>query len=104
STELTDKLWENSRYMKKALNDLGFNTGKSETPITPVIAGEDKLAIELSKRLFEEGVFAQSIVFPTVPRGAARVRIMVTAAHSKKDLDEAIKAFEKVGRELNLIK
>ena len=104
STELTDKLWENSRYMKKALNDLGFNTGKSETPITPVIAGEDKLAIELSKRLFEEGVFAQSIVFPTVPRGAARVRIMVTAAHSKKDLDEAIKSFEKVGRELKLIK
>lgn len=104
STELTDKLWENSRYMKKALNDLGFNTGKSETPITPVIAGEDKLAIELSKRLFEEGVFAQSIVFPTVPRGAARVRIMVTAAHTKEDLDEAIKSFEKVGRELKLIK
>ena len=104
STELTDKLWENSRYMKKALNDLGFNTGKSETPITPVIAGEDKLAIELSKRLFEEGVFAQSIVFPTVPRGGARVRIMVTAAHTKEDLDEAIESFKKVGRELKLIK
>lgn len=104
STELTDKLWENARYLKKGLNDLGFNTGKSETPITPVIAGEDKLAIELSKRLFEEGVFAQSIVFPTVPRGGARVRTIVTAAHTKEDLDEAIKAFEKVGRELSLIK
>lgn len=104
STELTDRLWENARYLKKGLNDLGFNTGKSETPITPVIAGEDKLAIELSKRLFEEGVFAQSIVFPTVPRGGARVRTIVTAAHTKEDLDEAIRAFEKVGKELNLIK
>lgn len=104
STELTDKLWDNARYIKAGLNNLGFNTGHSETPITPVIAGEDKLAIELSKRLFEEGVFAQSIVFPTVAKGAARVRTIVTAAHTKADLDEAIAAFAKVGKELGLIK
>ena len=104
STELTDKMWENAKYFKEGLDKLGFNTGNSETPITPVIAGEDKAAIELSKRLFENGVFAQSIVFPTVARGAARVRTIVTAAHTKQDLDEAIAAFAKVGRELGLIK
>jgi glycine C-acetyltransferase len=104
STELTDKLWDNAKYLKAGLDKLGFNTGNSETPITPVIAGEAKVAIELSKRLFEEGVFAQSIVFPTVARDAARVRTIVTAAHSKDDLDEAIAAFAKVGKELGLIK
>jgi glycine C-acetyltransferase len=104
STELTDKLWDNAKYLKAGLDKLGFNTGNSETPITPVIAGEAKTAIELSKRLFEEGVFAQSIVFPTVSRDAARVRTIVTAAHSKEDLDEAIAAFAKVGKELGLIK
>ncbi len=104
SSELTDKLWDNARYLKNGLNKLGFNTGKSETPITPVIAGEDRKAIKLSERLFEEGVFAQSIVFPTVPRDGARVRTIVTAAHTKKDLDDALNAFEKVGKELGLIK
>ena len=104
SSELTDRLWENARYLKAGLNNLGFNTGKSETPITPVITGDDKKAIELSKRLFEDGVFAQSIVFPTVPKDGARVRTIVTAAHTKKDLDEAITAFEKVGKELKIIK
>lgn len=104
SSELTDKLWDNARYLKNGLNKMGFNTGKSETPITPVIAGDDRKAIELSKRLFEEGVFAQSIVFPTVPRDGARVRTIVTAAHTKKDLDDALNAFENVGRELGLIK
>lgn len=104
SSELTDKLWDNARYLKNGLNKMGFNTGKSQTPITPVIAGDDRKAIELSKRLFEEGVFAQSIVFPTVPRDGARVRTIVTAAHTKKDLDDALNAFEKVGRELGLIK
>jgi len=104
STELTDKMWDNANYFKKELNALGFNTGKSETPITPVIAGDDRKAVQLSKRLFEEGVFAQSIVFPTVARGAARVRTIVTAAHTKADLDEAVAAFAKVGRELELIK
>lgn len=104
SSELTDRLWDNARYLKNGLNKMGFNTGKSQTPITPVIAGDDRKAIELSKRLFEEGVFAQSIVFPTVPRDGARVRTIVTAAHTKKDLDDALNAFEKVGRELGLIK
>ncbi len=104
STEFTDKLWDNAKYLKAGLNNLGFNTGHSETPITPVIAGEDKLAIELSKKLFEEGVFAQSIIFPTVAKGGARVRTIVTAAHTKEDLDEAIAAFAKVGKELGLIK
>ena len=103
SSELTDRLWDNARYLKNGLNKLGFNTGKSETPITPVMAGEDRKAIELSKRLFEEGVFAQSIVVPTVPRDGARVRTIVTAAHTKKDLDDALNAFEKVGKELGLI-
>jgi glycine C-acetyltransferase len=104
STELTDKLWDNAKYLKAGLDKLGFNTGNSETPITPVIAGEAKTAIELSRRLFEEGVFAQSIVFPTVARDAARVRTIVTAAHTKEDLDEAIATFAKVGKELGLIK
>jgi glycine C-acetyltransferase len=104
STELTDRMWDNANYFKKKLNGLGFNTGRSETPITPVITGDDRKAVELSKKLFEEGVFAQSIVFPTVARGGARVRTIVTAAHTKDDLDEAAAAFEKVGRELALIK
>lgn len=104
STELTDKLWENAKYLKAGLDKLGLDTGNSETPITPVIAGDSKAAIELSKRLFEEGVFAQSIVFPTVARDKARVRTIVTAAHTKADLDEAIAAFAKVGKELGLIK
>jgi glycine C-acetyltransferase len=104
STELTDKLWDNAKYLKAGLDKLGLDTGNSETPITPVIAGEAKTAIELSKRLFEEGVFAQSIVFPTVAKDKARVRTIVTAAHSKADLDEAIAAFAKVGKELGLIK
>lgn len=103
SSELTDRLWENARYLKNGLKKLGFNTGKSETPITPVITGDDRKAISLSSRLFEEGVFAQSIVFPTVPKDGARVRTIVTAAHTKQDLDEAIGAFEKVGKELGLI-
>ncbi|NLK34441.1 MAG: glycine C-acetyltransferase [Gracilibacteraceae bacterium] len=104
SSELTDKMWDNANYFKKKLNELGFNTGKSETPITPVITGDDRNAVELSNRLFEEGVFAQSIVFPTVPRDGARVRTIVTAAHTRNDLDEAAAAFAKVGRELELIK
>jgi glycine C-acetyltransferase len=102
--EYTDRMWENAKYLKNGLNKLGFNTGHSETPITPVIAGEDRKAIELSQKLFEEGVFAQSIVFPTVAKGAARVRTIVTAAHTKADLDETLRAFEKVGKELGLIK
>lgn len=101
--ERIERLWENTRYFKQRLNDLGFDTGKSETPITPVIAGDEVKAMKLSDRLLEEGVFAQGIAYPTVPRGKARVRTIVTAAHTKEDLDEALAAFEKVGRELGLI-
>lgn len=104
STELHDKLWENGDYLKKGLKELGFDIGESETPITPCIIGEEKLAQEFSKRLFEEGVYAKSIVFPTVPKGTGRVRNMPTAAHTKEMLDQAIATYEKVGKELNIIK
>lgn len=103
STELHDKLWENGDYLKKGLKELGFNIGNSETPITPCIIGEEKLTQEFSKRLMEEGVYAKSIVFPTVPRGTGRVRNMPTAAHTKEMLDEALKIYEKVGKELGVI-
>jgi len=101
--QLIEKLWENTRYFKAKLEALGFNTGKSDTPITPVIAGDEVKAMKLSDRLMEEGVFAQGIAFPTVQRGRARVRTIVSAAHTKEDLDQAVAAFEKVGRELGLI-
>ncbi|HYF91727.1 MAG TPA: glycine C-acetyltransferase [Symbiobacteriaceae bacterium] len=101
--QLIARLWENTRYFKAKLEALGFNTGKSETPITPVIAGDEVKAMKLSDRLLEEGVFAQGIAFPTVQKGKARVRTIVTAAHTKEDLDEAVRAFEKVGKELGLI-
>ncbi len=101
--ELLDKMWENTRYFKGALAKLGFDIGRSETPITPVIAGSGERAMKLSDRLFEEGVFAQGIGYPTVPEAKSRVRTIVTAAHSRTDLDAAIGAFEKVGRELGII-
>jgi glycine C-acetyltransferase len=101
--QLIDKLWENTRYFKAKLSALGFNTGKSETPVTPVIAGDEVKALKLSDRLLEEGVFAQGIAYPTVAKGKARVRTIVSAAHTKADLDEAGAAFAKVGRELELI-
>src|SRR5690606_11484027 len=103
STELHDKLWENGNYLKAGLKELGFNIGESETPITPCIIGEEKAAQEFSKRLFEEGVYAKSIVFPTVRKGTGRVRSMPTAAHTKEMLDQAIAAYEKVGKEMGLI-
>lgn len=101
--ELIDRLWDNTRYFKAKLEALGFDTGKSDTPITPVIAGDEAKAMKLSDRLMEEGVFAQGIAYPTVQKGKARVRTIVTAAHSKTDLDEALHAFAKVGKELGLI-
>ena len=101
--ELIDKLWENARYFKAGLVKLGFDTGHSETPITPVIAGSAEKAMRLSDRLFAEGVFAQSIGYPTVPDARSRVRTIVTAGHTRANLDAALAAFEKVGRELALI-
>ena len=103
STELHDKLWENGNYLKQGLKDAGFDIGNSETPITPVIIGEEKKAQEFSRRLQEKGVYAKSIVFPTVPRGTGRVRNMPTAAHTKEMLDDALKIYEKVGKELGII-
>ncbi|QPQ32564.1 glycine C-acetyltransferase [Lysinibacillus sp. JNUCC 51] len=103
STELHDKLWENGDYLKAGLAKLGFNIGESETPITPCIIGDEKLTQEFSRRLFEEGVYAKSIVFPTVPKGTGRVRNMPTAAHTKEMLDDALAIYGKVGRELGVI-
>ncbi|WML44471.1 glycine C-acetyltransferase [Neobacillus sp. PS3-40] len=103
STELNERLWENGNYLKKGLKALGFNIGNSETPITPCIIGEEKLAQQFSKRLYEEGVYAKAIVFPTVPQGTGRVRNMPTAAHTKEMLDQAISIYEKVGKEMGII-
>ena len=97
------RLWDNTRYFKEGLRRLGYDTGASETPITPVIVGQEEKAMRLSDRLFELGVFAQGIVYPTVPRGKARVRTIVTAEHTRADLDRALEAFERAGRELGLL-
>jgi glycine C-acetyltransferase len=101
--QLIERLWENTKFFKEGLNRLGFNTGASESPITPVIAGEAPKAMKLSDRLFEEGVFAQGIGFPTVARDKARVRTIVMATHSRDDLQFALDTFGKVGREIGLI-
>ena len=103
STELHDQLWENGDYLKNGLKGLGFDIGNSETPITPCIIGDEKTTQEFSKRLMEEGVYAKSIVFPTVPRGTGRVRNMPMASHTKEMLDDALKIYEKVGKELKVI-
>lgn len=103
STELHDKLWDNGNYFKAGLEKLGFDIGHSETPITPTIIGDEKLTQLFSKRLAEEGVYAKSIVFPTVPKGTGRVRNMPTAAHTKEMLDDALAIYEKVGKELGVI-
>jgi glycine C-acetyltransferase len=101
--EIIDRLWDNTRFFKAGLERLGFNTGLSESPITPVIAGDSVKANALSDRLFQEGVFAQAIAFPTVARDKARVRTIVTATHTREDLQFALDKFEKVGRELGLV-
>jgi glycine C-acetyltransferase len=101
--EIIDRLWENTRFFKAGLTSLGLNTGTSESPITPVIAGAGDLAMKLSDRLFEEGVFAQGIAYPTVAKDRARVRTIVTATHTQDQLQFALDAFKKVGTELGLI-
>lgn len=103
STDLNEKLWENSNYLKDGLKNLGFDIGNSETPITPCIIGDENDTQKFSKRLNEEGVYAKSIVFPTVPKGTGRVRNMPTAAHTKEMLDDAIAIYKKVGKEMGLI-
>jgi glycine C-acetyltransferase len=103
STELVDRLWENTRYFKQEMATLGFNTGLSATPITPIMLGEAALAQQFSRTLFEENVFAMPIGFPTVPRGKARIRAMISAAHTRADLDQGLAAFASVGRKLGVI-
>jgi glycine C-acetyltransferase len=103
STEFVDKLWANGDNFKRGMKSLGFDVGHSETPITPVMLGEAPLAQEFSRHLFEAGVFATAIGFPTVPQGKARIRVMLSAAHSPTDLEEGLAAFEKVGKTLGVI-
>ena len=103
STELVDRLWDNAKYFKSAMADLGFDTGFSQTPITPVLLGEAPLAQQFSRELFENGIFATSIGYPTVPKGKARIRVMISAAHSRDDLDKSLEAFKKVGKSLGVI-
>jgi glycine C-acetyltransferase len=103
SDDLVQKLWSNTRYFKKRMRDAGFNTGASETPITPILLGEAKTAQEFSRRLFEQSVFAMAIGFPTVPMGKARIRAMISATHSEQDLDFGINQFITVGKQLNVI-
>lgn len=103
STELVDKLWDNTRYFKSEMQAMGFDTGNSVTPITPVMLGEAPLAQQFSRQLFEKGVFAMAIGFPTVPRGKARIRVMISASHEKDDLDQGLEGFRQVGHELGVI-
>jgi glycine C-acetyltransferase len=103
STVLVDRLWDNTRYFKTEMKRLGFDTGKSTTPITPIMLGEAPLAQQFSRELFEGSVFAMAIGFPTVPRGKARIRVMISAAHAKNDLDQGLEAFAKVGQKLGVI-
>ncbi len=103
STELVDRLWANARYFQSEMRRLGFDTGKTQTPITPVILGEERLAQQFSRRLYEEGVFGTAITFPTVPKGLARIRVMISAAHSHEDLDLGLEIFGKVGKELGVV-
>jgi glycine C-acetyltransferase len=102
--ELLDQLWWNTRRFKAELARLGFDTGRSETPITPVMMGDPETAMRFSDRLMGEGVFAQPVVYPTVALDLARIRTIVTAAHSEEQLDQALAAFATVGRELGVIR
>jgi len=103
STELVDKLWSNADYFKAEMKGIGFDTGDSVTPITPVMLGEAPLAQEFSRDLYEAGVFGMAIGFPTVPPGKARIRVMISAAHEKDDLDQALEIFSTVGKNLGVI-
>ena len=102
--QIIERLWDNTRFFKAGLNALGFNTGLSQSPITPIIVGDGALAMKLSDHLFEAGVFAQGIAFPTVARDKARVRTIVTATHTRDELQFALDVFARVGRELGIIR
>jgi glycine C-acetyltransferase len=103
SEDRVQRLWDNAKYFKGEMRRLGFDTGRSETPIVPVMLDEAPLAKEFSRALFEQGVFAMAIGFPTVPRGQARIRVMNTAAHTREDLDQGLAAFAKVGTQLGVV-
>src|SRR5690606_20556403 len=103
STDLVDRLWNNARLFRRGMEEMGFDTGKSETPIIPVMLGEAPLARECSRRLFDKGVFALAIGYPTVPQGKAGMRVMNSAAHSLGDIEQALDIFGEVGRELGVI-
>jgi glycine C-acetyltransferase len=103
STELVDRLWDNARYFKAGMKELGFDTGVSATPITPVMLGDELLAQNFSRELFEAGVFATANSFPIVPQGKARIRVMISAAHARDDLDKGLEAFAQVGKKLGVI-
>jgi len=101
--ERIERLWDNTRYFKAALRDQGFDTGASETPITPIMVGEAATAHRFSAALFEEGLWATGIGFPTVPRGKARVRTIVTAAHTREQLDRAVEILARVARRMGIL-
>ncbi len=103
TTEYTDRLWDNAKFFKEKISRLGFNIGNSETPITPVIIGDEAKTMEFSRRLFENGVYVSGIVFPTVPKGFGRVRCMVTAGHTKEQLERAVEVFKLVGEEMKVL-
>lgn len=103
SGDLVEKLWENTEYFQSKLREIGYDLGVTATPITPVMIGDAKKAQDLSRMLFENGIFGMAISYPTVPKGKDRIRVMNSATHSKKDLDFAVEAFEKAGKELGLI-
>lgn len=103
STELVDRLWSNASYFQKEMRAMGFDTGLTQTPITPVMLGEVQLAREFSHNLYDEGVFAMALGFPTVPQGKARIRVMISASHSQDDLVQALQAFKKVGKDLGVL-
>src|SRR5262249_21167719 len=103
SDELVQRLWSNTRHFKTKLREAGFDTGRSETPITPVMLGQAAVAQEFSRRRFDAGVFAMAIGFPTVPKGKARIRVMISATHSVEDLGLGVERFVRVGRELGIV-
>jgi glycine C-acetyltransferase len=103
SDEVVRKLWENTKYFKDGMASLGFDIGHSETPIIPVMLGDESLTQNFEERLFEQKIFAHAMVFPTVPRGEARIRVQISAVHKREDLDFALAVFEKIGRKTGVL-
>src|SRR5690606_33831760 len=101
--ELQDRLWQNARYLQDELVRLGFSIGPTETPITPCLIGDERTTQQFSAALYDEGIYAKAIVFPTVPRGTGRIRNMPTAAHTTAMLDKALTAYEHIGKQLGIL-